>query len=95
MLCQFRYIGQLRGRRFFIADEERGVVVAAGYIDHPARIDTYQTTDGKTRHAPFTSPNSLGLMEMFKIRSGRIYRIEAVFTTLPYLMSSPWLAASR
>jgi hypothetical protein len=31
------------------------------------------------------------LMEMFKIRNGQIYRIEAVFTMLPYYMTSQWL----
>ena len=30
-------------------------------------------------------------MEMFKIRNGRIYRIEAVFTTVPYYMTSQWV----
>jgi hypothetical protein len=29
-------------------------------------------------------------MEMFKIKNGHIYRIEAVFTDLPYGMSAPW-----
>jgi hypothetical protein len=87
----FKFDERVRARRFLIADEERGVVVATGYIDHAARFATYQTTDGKTRQSPFKFPNSLGLMEMFKIRNGRIYRIEAVFTTLPYYMPSPWL----
>jgi hypothetical protein len=89
-LGTFRYDERVRGRRFFIADEERGVVVATGYIDHAARIESYQTTDGVTHQSPFASPNSLGLMEMFKIRKGRIYRVEAVFTRLPYGMSAPW-----
>jgi hypothetical protein len=89
-LGSFRFSERVRGRRFFIADEERGVVVASGYIDHPARIESFQTTDGVTRKSPFLSPDSLGLMEMFKIRKGRIYRVEAVFTRLPYGMSAPW-----
>jgi hypothetical protein len=86
----FRFDKRVRGRRFFIADEERGVVVAAGYIDHPADFDTYQTTDGKTQHSPFKSPNSLQFMEMFKIRDGGIYRIESIFETVPYYMTSQW-----
>jgi hypothetical protein len=28
---------------------------------------------------------------MFKIRNGRIYRIEAVFTGVPFRMSSQWV----
>jgi len=87
----YKYDDRVRGRRFELVDEEHGIVVATGYIDHGARFDTYKTTDGQTRHSPFASPNSLGLMEMFKIRNGKIYRIEAVFTMLPYYMSSQWL----
>jgi hypothetical protein len=87
----YKYDDRVRGRRFELVDEEHGIVVATGYIDHGARFDTYKTTDGKERHSPFSSPNSLGLMEMFKIRNGQIYRIEAVFTMLPYYMTSQWL----
>jgi len=87
----YKYDDRVRGRRFELVDEEHQIVVATGYIDHAARWQTYQTTDGKTRKSPFSSPNSLGLMEMFKIRHGRIYRIEAVFTMLPYYMTSQWL----
>ena len=35
-------------------------------------------------------PNSLSLMEAFKIKNGLIYRVEAVFTYIPYFMHSPW-----
>ncbi len=91
----YKYDDRVRGRRFELVDEEHGIVVATGYIDHAARFDTYQTTDGQTRHSPFTAPNSLGLMEMFKIRNGRIYGIEAVFTMLPYYMTSQWLEHER
>jgi hypothetical protein len=91
----FRFDKRVRGRRFFIADEQRGVVVAAGYIDHPADFATYRTTDGQTQHSPFKFPNSLQFMEMFKIRDGRIYRIESIFETVPYNMTSPWNCAKR
>ncbi len=82
---------RLRGRRFSVVDEERGVVVATAYIDHAARYDSYETTDGQTHQTLVKYPNSLGLMEMFKIRDGKIYRIEAIFTFLPYFMTSTWL----
>jgi hypothetical protein len=90
-LGMFKFSERVRARRYLIVDEERGVVVATGYIDHPARFDSFKLTNGTTRQSPFKSPNSLGLMEMFKIRNGRIYRIEAVFTTVPYYMTSQWV----
>ena len=86
----FRYDKRVRERRFHVVDEERGVVVASGYIDHPADFETYQTKDGKTRHSPFKSPNTLQFMEMFKIRDGRIFRVEVIFESVPYFMTSPW-----
>ncbi len=80
---------RLRARRFPLVDVERGVVVAMGFIDHAARYDQYTTTDGKVHNTLVKYPNSLGLMETFKIRNGKIYRIEAIFTFLPYFMPSP------
>jgi hypothetical protein len=82
---------RLRARRFPLVDPQRGVVVAMAYIDHAARYDTYQTTDGQTHQTLVKYPNSLGLMEMFKVRDGKIYRVEAVFTFLPYFMTSAWM----
>jgi hypothetical protein len=35
-------------------------------------------------------PNSISLLEAFKVRDGKIYRIEAVFTYVPYFMHSPF-----
>jgi hypothetical protein len=87
----FRYDKSVRGRRYLVADEERGVVVAIGYIDHMAEMDAYTTTDGKERHSPFKYPNSLHFMEMFKVRDGRIYRVESLFMQVPYNMTSEWL----
>lgn len=91
----YRYDDEVRARRFELVDEERGVVVATGFIDHGAHFVSFKTTDGQPREAPFTSPNSLGLIEVFKIRGGRIYRIEAVHSTVPYLMPSPWVGGPR
>ena len=84
----FRFDDQVRDRRFSVVDEERGIVVATAYIDRAARIDSYTTTDGKARATPTKYPNTLGLMETFKVRDGKIYRIETVVTVLPYLMQS-------
>jgi len=89
-LGMFHFSEAVRARRYFIADPEHGVVVAAGYIDHPARMTSFKLSDGTTRQSPVLAPNSLGLMEMFKIKNGHIYRVEAVFTDLPYGMSAPW-----
>ena len=39
-------------------------------------------------------PNSISLLEAFKIRSGEISRVEAVFTYVPYFMPSPFATSN-
>src|ERR1043165_6041177 len=87
----YRINKRIRERRYPLIDEERGVVVSTGFFDHANTFDTYRTTDGKERKTLLKWPNSLSLMEAFKIRDGKIYRVEAVFTYIPYFMHSPWL----
>jgi hypothetical protein len=89
-LGAFRINKRVRERRFPLIDVERGVVVATGFFDHDNSFDRYTTTDGKERRTLLKWPNSLSLMEAFKVRGGRIYRVEAVFTYVPYFMHSPW-----
>jgi hypothetical protein len=88
----YRINKRIRERRYALIDEERGVVVATGFFDHANTFDTYKTTDGKDRKTLLKWPNSISLVEAFKIRDGRIYRIEAIFTYVPYFMHSPFYA---
>ena len=86
----YRINKRVRERRYPLIDEERGVVVATGFFDHANAFDSYQTTDGKTMKTALKWPNSISLIEAFKIRDGRIYRVEAIFTYVPYFMHNPW-----
>jgi hypothetical protein len=86
----FRINKRVRERRYPLIDVKRGVVVATGFFDHDNSFDRYKTTDGKEHRTLLRWPNSLSLMEAFKIRNGRIYRVEAIFTYVPYFMHSPW-----
>ncbi len=86
----YRINKRVRERRYPLIDEERGVVVATGFFDHANTFDSYQTTDGKTMKTALKWPNSHQLMEAFKISDGKIYRVEAIFTYVPYFMHSPW-----
>lgn len=86
----YRYDDRLRDRRFPLVDEERGVVLAAGFIDHSGRLATYQLTDGTTVKSPINRPHSFYLFEAFKLKDGGIQQIEANFITVPYAMPSPW-----
>ena len=86
----YRINKRVRERRYPLIDEERGVVVGTGFFDHANTFDSYQTTDGKTMKTALKWPNSISLMEAFKIRDGKIYRVEAIFTYVPYFMHNPW-----
>jgi hypothetical protein len=86
----YRYDDRLRARRFTLVDEERGIVLAAGFIDHSGRIAEYRLTDGTLVKSPVHRPHSFYLMEAFKLKDASIEQIEANFVTVPYAMPSPW-----
>ena len=86
----YRYDDRLRGRRFPLVDEERGIVLAHGFIDHCGRLGDYELTDGTRVSSPIRRPHTFYLSEAFKIRQGAIEQIEANFITVPYHMPSPW-----
>ena len=73
-----------------LVDEERGVVMCRGFIDHKGVLDKYTLTNGETRESIFREPHSWALLEMFKIKDDRIVAVEAAFIGVPYNMSSPW-----
>lgn len=89
-LGNYLYDDRLRGRRFPLVDEERGIVLAHGFIDHCGKLGDYELTDGTRVTSPIRRPHSYYLAEAFKIRAGAIEQVEAVFHSVPYHMPSPW-----
>jgi len=86
----YRYDSRLRARRFPLVDEERGLVLASGFIDHDGTLNEYKLADGTTVKAPLHRPHSFYLFELFKLKDDSIEQIEANFITVPYNMPSPW-----
>jgi len=86
----YRYDTRLRARRFMMIDEERGIVLASGFIDHAGQIADYKLTDGTVVKSPVRRPHSFYLFEAFKLKDNSIEQIEANFITVPYNMPSPW-----
>ncbi len=86
------FITEVRGRRFPLVDEERGLVLAFLSFDHSGRIKTVQRTDGTIAKVgpPFDTPYTFLIAELFKIRDGRIAQVEAVLLPTPYAMPSGW-----
>ena len=90
----YRYDDRLRARRYMLVDEEKGLVMAAGFIDHSGRLGEYRLTDGTSNTPVYRRPHSFCLLETFRIVHGKISRVEAVFTSVPYRMPSPWTGTS-
>ena len=91
-LGQYIYDDRLRDRRFPLVDEQKGIVCAAGFIDHAGKVTEVTWTDGSKHTSIFHFPHSFVLLELFKIVDGKIAGVEAVFVTVPYNMTSPWIA---
>jgi hypothetical protein len=90
-LGAYRFDDRLRDRRYPLVDEERGLVLAAGFIDHRGRLGDYKLTDGSMAHSPVRHPHSFCYLELFKVVDGKIRQVESVFITVPYNMPSPWV----
>jgi len=86
---RFRFNERVR-RAIIMVDEERGLVMARGFIDHKGTVDHYTLTDGAERRSPFREPHTWSFIETFKISDGAITSVEADFIGSPYKVASPW-----
>jgi hypothetical protein len=86
----YAFNNRVRDRDFFLVDEERGIVMSRGFIDHKGVLDGYKLTDGTEKHSIFREPHTWSLLEMFKIKNGMITGVEATFIGAPYYIRSPW-----
>ncbi|MEP7311002.1 MAG: hypothetical protein ABI859_00340 [Pseudomonadota bacterium] len=86
-----------REARFFVVDEERGLIGTIFLFDHDGSKQSVNLTfaDGTTaeRKSSSGSPFSWLAGELFKIRDGKIEQIEIVIVKTPYRMPSGWPAA--
>jgi hypothetical protein len=87
----FRYDDRVRQRRFMVIDQERGLLLANGFIDHSGKIGIYKLTDGRVLDSPMRTPSSLCLFELFKIKNGKILQIEVIMVGVPYNTPSAWI----
>lgn len=91
-----RYAFNNRVRREpLLADEERGIVLFRGFIDHKGVLDEYTLTDGTKTRSIFREPHTWAFLEMFKVRNDMITAVEATFIGAPYHMPSPWTKKTR
>jgi hypothetical protein len=89
-LGYYREDTRLRGMRFLAVDEERGLVQVNGFFDHDATVRSYTLTDGREIKVARTAPWTWMISEIFKIRDGKIWQLEAILLSVPYGMKSNW-----
>ncbi len=85
-------VTDIRDRRFPVIDEERGLLLAFAFFDHAGKITSATLKDGTTMtvDAPYNRPFTREVVDLFKIKNGKIQRVDAVVVTVPYRMKSGW-----
>jgi hypothetical protein len=86
----YKPVERIRARRYPVVNEDTGVVVALTLEDHATRFLDYTTLDGKPLSVQVPYPNTRGRLDIFKVESGKIARIEGVSVFLPYYIHSLW-----
>ena len=93
-LGRYRFNDRVR-REPILVDEERGIVMCRGFIDHKGMLDEYTLTDGTKVRSIFQEPHTWAFLEMFKVRNDMIVAVEATFIGAPYYQQSPWTKKTR
>jgi len=91
----FNYIRRIYPRRFLVVDQERGLVFGFFMFNHPGNI-LWVDVPGEGKHdmpAAAKRPFSVDVAEGFAIRNGKIRKVEALMTALPYGARSPFVPA--
>jgi hypothetical protein len=93
----FDYIHEITNRRFLLADPERGLVYAVVMFQHPGNIKpqmnavTATAAGAVPRTFSLSSyPNTTQIIETFLVRHGKIRRIFAYVSVLPYRQAPGW-----
>lgn len=86
----FRFVTEIRDRRYITIDEELGVVCALAFFDHDGTVREYELAGGLPVSAGLTRPFTWQIAEAFRIENGLITRIEAILQPCPYGMKPGW-----
>lgn len=87
-----KFMTRIRDRRFMLFDEERGLIFGVVFFDHAGRLKTVTLTKGATFQVPpvYRKPTTLMVAELFKIKAGKILRIDAVEGWVTYGVKPGW-----
>ncbi len=87
-----KFMTRIRDRRFMLIDQERGLVFGVVFFDHAGRLKTVTLTNGTIFQVPpvYRKPTTLMVAELFKIKNGKILRIDAIEGWVTYGERSGW-----
>jgi hypothetical protein len=87
----FGYLTGVRARRAVVADDETGLVLVVAMLDHAGTVKTLTTAEGQAAVPPELSTPSTDLVAaVFKVKDGRISRIETIQRPMPFGAGSGW-----
>jgi hypothetical protein len=88
----FSFVRKIYPRRFLVVDEERGLVFGSFLFQIPGTVKSVNVPGHGTipMDPGNLSPYTLDVVELFKIGSGKIKRVEALQARLPYGSPSPF-----
>jgi hypothetical protein len=89
----FNYISRIFPRRFLVIDEERQVVFGFFMFNHRGDV-LWVNTPGQGKHDMMGAAKrafSVDVGEAFRIKDGKIRKVEALMTALPYGAKSPFV----
>jgi len=85
------FVNRIRDRRFVAIDQERGIVFAFGFFDHPGgETRRFKTPSGREVVSGPVQPWTWELAEVFKLEKGKISKIDAFLQRSPYGMNAGW-----
>jgi hypothetical protein len=89
----FNYISRIFPRRFLVVDPDRQVVFGFFMFNHRGDV-LWVNTPGEGKHEMMGAakrPFSVDVGEAFRIKDGKIRKVEALMTALPYGAKSPFV----
>jgi hypothetical protein len=88
----WRYINRVYPRRYTLTDPERGLVFGVVNFDHAGTVKSVDVPGyGKVMMpSRLLHPYESVIGELFKVRNGKILKIEALVISAPYKMQSGW-----
>ncbi len=89
----FSFVRRIFPRRFMVVDEERGIVFGLFLFHIPGTVTSVDIPGHGAVGIPlpYQAPTTLDIAELYKIKSGKIRKVEALQTNVPYGTPSPFL----